>query len=168
MRIVMSFSITDNRDNNIMTIIFKYQIINSTSSNFRKSTLQKKWSFPLKIFSVNVTKSAGDCGFGHIYWKNPKWKTSFFHFCAVQRPVNVPVMEKFKLPKMFSFTFLGYSNFPGVNLGNAMASICKKKKKKKKSWNASSVKNTFIRFCYKLHYVNYARIRVFSDPYSPI
>ena len=30
-----------------------------------------KWSFPLKISSVNVIKSAGNCGFGHIYWRNP-------------------------------------------------------------------------------------------------
>ena len=30
--------------------------------------LHKKWSFPLKISSVNVTKSRG---FGHIYWRNP-------------------------------------------------------------------------------------------------
>ena len=28
--------------------------------------LHKKWSFPLKISSVNVTQSAGNCGFGHI------------------------------------------------------------------------------------------------------
>ena len=28
--------------------------------------LHKKWSFPLKISSVNVTKSAVSCGFGHI------------------------------------------------------------------------------------------------------
>ena len=34
-------------------------------------TLHKKWSFPLKISSLNVTKSAGNCGFGHIYWRNP-------------------------------------------------------------------------------------------------
>ena len=27
----------------------------------------KKWSFPLRISSVNMTKSAGICGFGHIY-----------------------------------------------------------------------------------------------------
>ena len=35
------------------------------------STLHKKWSFPLRIYSVNVTKSAVSCGFSHIYWKNP-------------------------------------------------------------------------------------------------
>ena len=35
------------------------------------STLHKKWSSPLRISSVNVTKSAGNCGFSHIYWRNP-------------------------------------------------------------------------------------------------
>ena len=34
-------------------------------------TLHKKWSFPLRISSVIVTKSAGN-------WGNPQWKTSFF------------------------------------------------------------------------------------------
>ena len=33
--------------------------------------LHKKWSFRLRISSVNVTKSAGNCRFGHIYWRNP-------------------------------------------------------------------------------------------------
>ena len=33
-------------------------------------SLFKKWSFPLRISSVNVTKSAGNL--------NPVWKTSFF------------------------------------------------------------------------------------------
>ena len=33
--------------------------------------LHKKWSFPLSISSVNVTKSAENCGLGHIYWINP-------------------------------------------------------------------------------------------------
>ena len=32
--------------------------------------LHKKWSFPLWISSVNVTKSAVFCRFGHIYWRN--------------------------------------------------------------------------------------------------
>ena len=33
-------------------------------------SLHKKWSFPLKISSANVTKSAVSWGFGHIYWRN--------------------------------------------------------------------------------------------------
>ena len=32
--------------------------------------LRKKWSFSLKISSVNVTKPAVSCGFGQIYWRN--------------------------------------------------------------------------------------------------
>ena len=40
--------------------------------------LHKKWSFLSRIFSVNVTKSAGNCRFRHIYWGNFQWKTSFF------------------------------------------------------------------------------------------
>ena len=42
------------------------------------STLHKKWSSLWRISSVNVTKSAGNCGFSHIYWRNPSWKISFF------------------------------------------------------------------------------------------
>ena len=34
-------------------------------------SLHKKWSFALRIASLNVTKSAGNRGFGHIYWRNP-------------------------------------------------------------------------------------------------
>ena len=45
-----------------------------------KNTLHKKWSFALRISSVNVTKSAGNSGFGQIYWRNPECKTSLF--CA--------------------------------------------------------------------------------------
>ena len=32
--------------------------------------LHKKWSFSLRISSVNVTKSTGNCGFGSIHWRN--------------------------------------------------------------------------------------------------
>ena len=34
-------------------------------------TVQKVKFSIKKISSVNVTKSAGNCGFGHIYWRNP-------------------------------------------------------------------------------------------------
>ena len=39
--------------------------------------LHKKWSFSLRVFSINASKSTGNCGFGRIYWRNPSWKTSF-------------------------------------------------------------------------------------------
>ena len=47
---------------------------------------QKKWSCLLKTSSVNVTKSTDSCRFGHIYWRNFKWKTSFFLQCIIRYP----------------------------------------------------------------------------------
>ena len=41
-----------------------------SSSNEKHLPLHKKRSFPLRISSVNVTKSAVSCKFGHIYWRN--------------------------------------------------------------------------------------------------
>ena len=49
--------------------------------SYNQWTLHKKWSFLLEIFSVNVTKSAGNYGFCHIYWK--KSLIENFIFCAV-------------------------------------------------------------------------------------
>ena len=46
--------------------------------HFNKEIWHKKLSFPLRISSINVTKAAVSCGFGHIYWRNTQWKTSFF------------------------------------------------------------------------------------------
>ena len=46
-------------------------------------TLHKKWSFPLRISSANMTKSAVSCRFGYTYWRNPLWKTSFFVQCNI-------------------------------------------------------------------------------------
>ena len=43
--------------------------------------------FSLRISSVNVTKSEVSCGFGHIYWRNPWWKTSCFVQCYSITPV---------------------------------------------------------------------------------
>ena len=36
-----------------------------------KLSLNKIRNFRVRISSVNVTKSAGNCWFGHIYWRNP-------------------------------------------------------------------------------------------------
>ena len=46
-------------------------------------SVHKNWSFPLRIFSVNVTKSAGNGGFGHIYWTNLQCKSSFVVLCIL-------------------------------------------------------------------------------------
>ena len=52
--------------------------------NFSWNTGQKM-KFPfLSIFSVNVTKSAGYCGFVHIYWRNPKSLMGNFIFIALK------------------------------------------------------------------------------------
>ena len=40
--------------------------------------------FSIKEFFSKVTKSARKCGFGHIYWINPLWKTSFFVQCMIR------------------------------------------------------------------------------------
>ena len=43
---------------------------------------KKKWSFPLRISLVNVTKFAKKYGIDHIYWGNISWKTSIFVKCS--------------------------------------------------------------------------------------
>ena len=48
---------------------------------------QKKRSFPLRISSVNVTKSAVSFGFDHIYWRNSWRKISLF----VQKSLGVTI-----------------------------------------------------------------------------
>ena len=38
----------------------------------------QKIKFSIKGFFTKLAKSAGNWGFGHIYSRNPQWKTSFF------------------------------------------------------------------------------------------
>ena len=49
-------------------------------------TLHKKWSFPLRVSSVNVTKSAVSCEFGHVYWKILNGKLHFL--CSDKRKIE--------------------------------------------------------------------------------
>ena len=37
----------------------------------KPDTVHRKASFPLRSSLVNMTKSTGNCRFGHIYWGNP-------------------------------------------------------------------------------------------------
>ena len=43
-----------------------------------KATTALKMKFSINS-SVNVTKSTDSCGFGHIYWSNPLWESSFLY-----------------------------------------------------------------------------------------
>ena len=68
--------------------LFKYYIFLSISfftqndilvscKSILQWTLHKKWSFPFRISSINVTKSAVSCGFDHIYQKILSGKLHF-------------------------------------------------------------------------------------------
>ena len=54
-----------------MSTVFSSSVPVDALGNYSVIILHKKWSFPLRISSVNVAKSAENCGFGHIYWRNP-------------------------------------------------------------------------------------------------
>ena len=70
--------------------------------------LHKKWSFPLRISSVNVTKSAVSCRLGHICWKNSSWKTSFFVQWALTHFISMlHFYISWKHLKNVNFFFLG-------------------------------------------------------------
>ena len=63
------------------------------------TTLYKR--FPLRIASVNVTKCTVSCGSGHIYWRNPYWKTSYFCAVLLFTPLFNFFSEHFCNVKMF-------------------------------------------------------------------
>ena len=66
-------------------------------------SLYKKWSFPLRISSVNVTKSAGNCGWPHLLKKT---LIVNFIFCAVfDRVLNLPLWC------LRNLTFIGFNPF---------------------------------------------------------
>ena len=45
--------------------------------HFMYPYIAQNLTFSLRISSVNVTKSAVSWRSGHIYWRNPSWKTRF-------------------------------------------------------------------------------------------
>ena len=64
--------------------------------------LHKNRSFPLRISPVNVDLE-GNCGFGHIYWINLQWKTSFFvQFITTDSQVIKNVLRKCNSTRLFT------------------------------------------------------------------
>ena len=92
-------------------------------------SLHKKWSIPLRIFSVNVIKFSGNCGFSQIYWRNPWWKTSFF----VQWTFYIgiwPIIKQYKDQAISCYWFLSippenirYSDVPDVFMGHRKRTV---------------------------------------------
>ena len=84
-------------------------------------TLHKKWSYRLWISSVNVNKPAGNCGFGHIYWRNPWWKTSFFVWITICSQTcscsRIPRKIYFKI---WSLNYHGSTNLQSIVLHLAL------------------------------------------------
>ena len=52
--------------------------------------LHKKLSFPLRISSISMNKSRGNCRFGHIYWKTLNGKLYFLYSVSVKKYDNSP------------------------------------------------------------------------------
>ena len=71
------------------SLVLKRSITTKSPTEIFVSHFEKM--FPLRIFSVNVTKSEENCGFGHIYWRNPWWSFSFFVQCNQAILVRIPV-----------------------------------------------------------------------------
>ena len=63
----------------------------------------KKWSFPLRIYLMNLSKSAVLCEYVHIYYINSEWKSSFFVHWFVQ--VN---RQKTTVKKEITYFFKNY------------------------------------------------------------
>ena len=49
---------------------FNYSAVTWIFSNKKSKFRFLKKKFSIRISSINVTKSAANCGFGHINWRN--------------------------------------------------------------------------------------------------
>ena len=73
-----TFHTVSKTEGNVFRTVLTGQKYLKTRISVLTILLHKKWIFPLRISSVNVTKSEVSYGFGHIYRRNPQWRTSFF------------------------------------------------------------------------------------------
>ena len=67
-------------------------LFNSFQTNIGFYSQHKKWSFRLRISSINVTKSSGDCGSGFIFTKENLIPKKIFSF------IGCTLAELFRKP----------------------------------------------------------------------
>ena len=113
-RLVSCFAVSCNTQIHPFSWIFQsLQEANVHVNKILRTCTAQKIKFSYQgFFSVNVTESTISCGFGHIYWKIPHWKTSFF--CAVLRLLGYfstffQVRKQFKIP-VTEMCFRPYQN----------------------------------------------------------
>ena len=58
---------TGGKMNILSELAFELTELDWLNEHSEEAPLHKKWSFPWRISSVNVTEFAVSCGFGHIY-----------------------------------------------------------------------------------------------------
>ena len=95
---VKSFVVWCNLFKEVFVLTRVASFMSTSAKMIKKYTLDKKWILPLRISSINMTKSAGNYGFSHIYWKNPESKTSFFvQWCLVDQIAKLRLTKYWKL-----------------------------------------------------------------------
>ena len=75
--------------------------------HFKTAKPHKKWSFPLRISSVNVTKSAENCGFGHI---NEEILNGKLHFVCSVCFISFKIFVLKTTSTYFALTYYYYTN----------------------------------------------------------
>ena len=117
--------------------------------------LPKNQSFPLKISSKNVSKSTISCRFGHIYWKNPQWKSLFFAQKSLWTQTDFGDFRARSCRSSRSQMFFridvqkNFANFTPVldSLFNKVADLGLKSspfQKLQKTWKFSNMSNTWL------------------------
>ena len=83
-RTVLSMALALRRDTfeSYLLAIVPYEYLWKKYVCWSFMSLHKKWSFPLRISSVNVTKSAVSCGFGRTHLLKKSLMENF-NFCTV-------------------------------------------------------------------------------------
>ena len=85
----------------------RFRLDRKSIARTAKKALHKKWSFALRISSVNVTKSAGNCS--HLLKKS---LVESFIFCAVMLKKSAAIFKKlWKFVKSFVFKIVFYQLF---------------------------------------------------------
>ena len=144
----------------ILPIWWHFSLVNNKYIRFIRNVIKfenkenriptaRKLKFSIRISSVNVTKSARYCGFGHIYWRN-------LHFLCSPPPAPPRAHDKNESYTRFSedihvFFFSFY-----------VLSICVMGQKSRVNWRCSAV------FAINVEYIEHINLAFLVLIFSPL